>query len=123
MVFDRLGVNWVFTTNQWVEWMRRAIWKNCLSLSLAMLCGELMARRTDCRRAYPNDLYAQKVCECENAFEQKISGCLTEACIGAAALARTKCIAQCSKYMDRATGFWDPNDPSAPIPVMNLPID
>ena len=57
----------------------------------------------DCRGKYPRDIYAQCVCGCQNAFEKEIKKCPTEPCIGAAALARTACVAKCSKFMDMGT--------------------
>ncbi len=54
--------------------------------------------KEDCKAKYPNDAYAQCVCECQNAFIDAVTRCPTESCIGAASIARSSCIAGCSRF-------------------------
>jgi hypothetical protein len=60
--------------------------------------GSLLKK--DCNSEYPADKYSQCVCECQNRFIDEIKKCPTEPCIGAASLARTACIAGCSRMDD-----------------------
>lgn len=55
--------------------------------------------KVNCPQKYPGDLYAQCVCECDNTYNETMINCKTEACMGAAAILRTSCVAKCSiKY-------------------------
>lgn len=67
-------------------------------LVFASLLPLSVSAAEDCKVKYPNDAYAQCVCECQNKFEATVLKCATEACFGAAAIMRTSCIAGCSKY-------------------------
>lgn len=59
--------------------------------------GGILTKK-NCPAEYPNDAYAQCVCECQNKFIDATEKCPTDPCIGAASIARTTCILNCSQY-------------------------